>query len=367
MCRGCFAELMHASNLGMTLLHNHDDHSGFSGQFQPRCEAETMPTGGDSLVEDTLLPEDKSKGADNKKKGRTKRYDLAVNVNKSAEKFKQDMEGVRQSLNSVGPEKDKVLQLLDDSEKASFETFISTMGSRCALVGLVLGNDEEALSAKQQGQACMEEEGSLQCIGAAEKAMLDAISGCESEDDVKTVVAQAKDLVLKFEMRFAAANRAVQDVSKALECRKQKATAALERDRKVAEKRAKMQEKDLAKRMKLAQDTSDDLPCLFLPASAIGSVQKEFASFMGDLQSARKQGWRGEGGHFYIKSAAEIQSALAANNVQGFVQVFEAQFPTSKQAKQKSRAQAQWLVLVGSIFFGIGWPRPDFLSVCNYA
>lgn len=282
---------------------------------------------------------------------RAKRYDVAANQNKLNERIEQDlMAACKKLLTEVEGEKDKIMGLLTNADLDKYHAYIVTMKARACLVRMVLSTDSDAeeklrrhmedLKSKQEP---MPVEGAITCLSTAQASLKQKVREGKDEDSMKLVQNELKGSVAMFKRLSAAASRAASDLKKALEARKRKAAVALQKEAKAEERQRTKEEKEVAKAVKLAKNGTET-PCLWLPQSTVGHLQKDLVMVksLADLltESKRDASAIAKGEPFCVEDASSVQKYLTENTeLAGIMQVFEAQYPMSRQAKERQRAQ----------------------------
>ena len=291
-----------------------------------------------------------------------KRFDLAAAKNKSFDKLRSDLDNhCRGLLVAVEGEEKKARDMLTDQDVLNYQAYIDTMDRRASLVKLCLETGQYSsahLAAEIQrveglGECVpTEKDEQLLTLEASMKEIEEAMLAAQDEDSLKIAQQQLKERVALYKRLTSAANRAISDLKKAVESRKRRKVANEEKEKKQAEKKKKLDEKAMEKLIKDERKFGgSELPFLWASANVIGSIQNNLPTF--ETLSALLGNFKGDatavGTPFLVKSAAEEMKPLLENQaVNGFVQVFEAQFPLSKQAKEKGRAQTG---LLGFCFF----------------
>ncbi|CAE7886579.1 unnamed protein product, partial [Symbiodinium sp. KB8] len=294
------------------------------------------------------------KQTENNKK-RRKAFDTVAARNKVVEKIAEDLiKDMNAALTTALQEAQKATDQLqaefgDHAAEPLFKAYSDTIQSRRTLVELVKGSDSAALEAKiseyqDMKLATIDDAEKLRTLKSEGDRLTEKAYLCEDEDSIKLVLKGVKDSVSMFKRLQAALNRATSDLKRSLDQKKKRAAGLVEKRKKEEMAKKKKDEKDMQKKIKsAAKGTQGDLPCLLLDASCVSDMVMDIPMF-DDLTALKQQFRQGgslhQGGIYMVKDASTIQGELGNQSYQGFLQIFETQFPMSKQAKERNRAQS---------------------------
>ena len=262
-------------------------------------------------------------------------------------------------------------QPVEQEEKDFFADYVRTVQNRRGLVNFVVCAEDDA---PDKLKACIEKYQQEKIAVVDDMAKLRTLKGefvrlsasardAAGEDEIKLVLKDLKDTIASFKRLLAALTRATSDFTKAMEQKKKKAIGQAEKQRKQDEQQKKKAEKDLQKQIKNAKGQPNDLPCLFMDAGIVTDLMQEIPIF-DTLEAVKEQFKSGgilhAGGAFVLKNVESMNAGIdSVNGLRGFLQIFETQFPMSKQAKEKQRAQS--LIKMD----GLSKIKESMLSFCS--
>ena len=298
---------------------------------------------------------------DNKKGKKRKNYDAIAAQNKIVEKINGELHrSLTESLDKAVADGvaviEKVLtQFPDKQDEDFFLPYVTTIEDRKDLTSLVISSTENAPHELQmkieqrQDAPIVDEMDKLTTIRFAVQRLTAQVRASADEDAIKLAQKEVKDTVAMFKRLLAALNRANSDLKKAMEQKQKKSQGQVEKQRKQAEAQRKKEAKELQKQIKSsAKGQQSDLPCLLMDLKIMQDLVMELPVFA-DLASVQAEFKAGgslhEGSVFVVKNAASMKAEVESSAaVKGFMQIFETQFPMSRQAKERQRAQSSMKV-----------------------
>ena len=332
------------------------------------CQASTPPRKKRaSSAADDLLQKSSEKGpkpdvdpaADDKGRKRRKAgYDIVSNQNKMLQKIKSDLAdafttGIRKAIEecekSVQEYQDKYSQSPDAS---FFDGYVKIVLARKSLASAVLSVASDGqlalatLVEKQVKDKLLSAEDALttHLLTVAVEQMRTKADEAKDEDGIKMVVKDLKNCVANFKRLTTSVIRAASDLQKAIVQKNKKAEADVAKKRKQEEAQKKKDVKEMQKRVKQGHNV-DALPGLWVEGPLTKSLCSPIPTF-DDLAAAKKQFKAGgclENGEPYLltaKGVETVKAELGKDTIKGFMQIFETQFPLSKQARERGRVQS---------------------------
>ena len=305
------------------------------------------------LAETALSPEKAPAPDTEKPKPRRRAFDAVAAQNKLMDRVGQEKKQAQSALEkSIQDAKDAQAKGKDLSEDEwrVFKAYFDTIETRQELVDHVLNNKSGAVRAKveeltSKNTNVIDDQGSLLHIDDFFFELEDQVRACQDEDDIKQAAKAIKGKGALMKRLASALTRSTGDVKRAMEQKQKKAVSDLEKRRKADEAKKKKDQQDMMKKLKKAQGSgSDDMSCMWLD-DFVGKLYNRILVYedQSKLTDAFKSGQELHDGKMYIfkpaKTAKAVMAHLEKNTVKGALQIFEAQFPISNQARQHGRVQ----------------------------
>ena len=316
--------------------------------------------------------------AASKEKKRKKAYDVVAAQNKIVQQIndqlaKQSNDGLRTAIKQGNESMSQLQQQVTDGQEMKFfEAYVNTIKNRLLLAEhVVAGGDEseaalQAVIAKYKNDkvVVMDDVEQLRPLTKEAERLMGVVREAEDEDAIKLAVKGVKDSVGLYKRLQAALSRSTSDLQKALQQKSKKAASQIEKQKKAQASQQKKAEKEIQKQIKQAKGQQEaNLPCLLMDAKIVQDLVADIPVFsdLPALQTALKPGGcLHSGGVYLVKNATAVKKELdACSNVRGFVQIFETQFPMSRQAKERQRAQS------GMKIEGVAKIREAMLTYCS--
>ena len=288
---------------------------------------------------------------------RKKGYDVEAAKNKVLEKVNSDLQqaiatSLGNALKECDAQKKKLQETYGNTEEAFFQDYVKLVTAREDLGKCLLNPaSEEAVqkliqTQRDQKTFCVSDVNDLISLPAEVDNMKQIVRSAATEDDIKQSIKSVKDSVGKMKRVVAAVSRATNDLKKAIEQKVKKAEADSAKKRKQQEAEKKKSEKEMQKKMKragageeksmsglLVKGLLSDLVSKKIPVFEVLADAKQEMKLNGSLYS---------GSPFIITSKATdvLRTEVERDAIKGFLQIFETQFPLSKQAREKHRVQS---------------------------
>ena len=320
---------------------------------------------------------DTSGGGDEKKEKRQRKgFDVVANQSKVLQEIRDEAKSMSESLKkTIADAEGKIdifgKQVTEKEEPDFFAGYVQTVENRSELVKLVVSEDSDAPQKlfdrvkkhQEDGIAVIDGAEWLQNLSSEFDRLSKSVKRAATEDDIKLVHKDLKEVMASFKRLLTALARATSDLAKAMDQKKKKLLSQAEKQRKQDEAQKKKAEKELQKQIKNAKGQQCDLPCMFMEAGIVKDMMHEIPVFdsVEALKAQLKAGGRlHEGGVYLLKNAGAMQAEVeSVSGLKGFLQIFETQFPMSKQAKEKQRAQSQVKI------DGMGKIKEAMMSCCS--
>ena len=351
--------------------------------MQDSAEKGANPNAGAAAADAETPAKACENGKNHKKK---KSYDVVANQNQLIEKVNnQLMRGIQEQMGKAVAdceESRKHAKETFPTEIAFFKDYESTVIARQEIASAVLSEKDNgdaelvALIESQRTQKVLsiDDVASLTTLKTAAGSLTETTKKALSEDDIKLAIKSLKDSLAAFKRVVAAVSRAANDLKRAVDQKQKKAEADVSKKRKQDEAKQKKDLREMTKKMKqgnqgetlpalwvsgpmteklckalLVYDSLESLKADFKVGASINHVckvvktAKKIAACGFEAIFVCQAGANLHSGVPYIvqsKAVESLKEELAKDSVKGFLQIFETQFPLSKQAREKGRVQS---------------------------
>ncbi len=302
-----------------------------------------------------------AKAKDEEKKNKRKRgYDIIGNKNKVLERIQTDL--VRSTENSMQKAREECASSLKEyeekyapgAESHFFVGYVNIVRARQSLAEAMTATEASSADALKgvvdsqvQSKLLAEDDAVLiELLSDAAANLTREVEAAEGEDDIKKATKNLKEAVGRNKRIHTSVLRAASDLKKAMTQKQKKAEAEISKKRKQEEAQQKKDVKEMQKRTKQAQGGAGALPGLWVEGPLRSSLCADLPVYddLANVQRDLKAGGCLHHGEPYIISAKGVAGTmneeLNKESVKGFMQIFETQFPLSKQAREKGRAQS---------------------------